>query len=226
MNLEFGKSIITSDGAKAGTADQFVLDPKTRDFVAIISKEGFIFTEDRVIEASHIDHVAEDGAIHLNVTQDQVNELRTVASERFVRPESDDDFPFEGLDRDTFMGATGAGYLFVGSTGSYAPIAPAPASIFEPADADPAPIEDVSNVSELDVGINEGTDVIDSNGKKVGEVEEVEFDADEVRAIVVKAGFIFHHRTRVPFEWISSVTHDTVQLNHLAADVEREGRID
>lgn len=226
MNLEFGKSIITSDGAQAGTVDQFVLDPKTRDFVAIISKEGFIFTEDRIIEASHIDHVDEDGTIHLNMTEDQVNELPTVASERFVRPESDDDFPFEGMDRDTFVGATGAGYLFTGATGSYAPIAPAPSSIFEPADADPAPIEDVSNIPELDVMINEGTDVVDSSGKKLGEVEEVEFGDDEIQAIVVKAGFLFHHRIRVPSAWISSVTHDAVQLNRLADEVEAEGRID
>lgn len=226
MNLEFGKSIITSDGAKAGTADQFVLDPKTRDFVAIISKEGFLFSEERIIEESHIDHIDDDGTIHLKVTEAQVNDLPTVASTRFVHPESDDDFPYEGLDRDTFMGATGAGYLFVGATGSYAPIAPAPSSIFEPADADPAPMEDVSNVPEWDVVISEGTDVVDSGGKKIGEVEEIEFGDDDVRAIVVKAGFLFHHRIRVPAEWISSVTHDNVQLNRVADEVEHEGRID
>ena len=77
------------------------------------------------------------------------------------------------------------------------------------------PVDEVqSNLPEQSVLVNEGTDVVGSDGEKIGTVDQVAYTPDgDIDGFVVKAGFIFHNDVRIPGNWIEEISGDIVTLN-------------
>jgi uncharacterized protein YrrD len=70
-----------------------------------------------------------------------------------------------------------------------------------------------------------GTDVIASDGRRVGTVHEVTYGADGgVTGFVVKEGVLFKHDVRIPIERVATMGAKHIHLNVTAEEAEAAGR--
>jgi uncharacterized protein YrrD len=75
--------------------------------------------------------------------------------------------------------------------------------------------------------IESGTDVVGSDGDKVGSVDDVLFDAEgRITGFIVRAGFLFKHDVMIPIERVAEIGHDQIHLNVTGDQAEAEGRRD
>src|SRR5206468_11610224 len=82
--------------------------------------------------------------------------------------------------------------------------------------------QNISNLPEDSVLIDKGVEVIGSDGKKVGHIDELIVDDERrVTAFVVKSGWLFKHDVRIPLSAIADRAHDHVRLNVTAEEAER-----
>ena len=93
----------------------------------------------------------------------------------------------------------------------------------------PAPIggiiaENFSNVGAEAVLISEGTDVVGSDEKKIGHVDEVFVEQRRLTGFLVRAGFLLHHDVRIPMTLVAGVTQNHIRLNVTADEAERLSR--
>lgn len=223
-DIRLGSDVRTNDGEKVGTVDQLVVHPDTLEVVSIIVKEGTFFTTDRIIDMEMVDRVDVNGDVVLEISRGHEQDLPELASRRVVEPSRD------MFDRIAEMGylamPSAAGQVLVMSEPMSDRYAPAPDSLFAPAPADAPVIQDEDNLPPNTVTIEEGTDVVDRHGEKIGTVDEIIYGQDRtIDAIVVSEGWLFKHHVRIPGEWIESAGHENVIINRSAAEAEEAGRI-
>lgn len=226
MRIDLGKAVISRDGDRIGDVDSLVVDYGTKEIAQFIVSTGLMGGSDRIVDISMVERVGDDGAVYLNISSAGVDELPPFVEEQFVIAREDQlsEMPHAwaggtgdmhiywagGYGGET-IGATTPAY---GASGSFWDVAPARAPI----------VENESNLREDMVVVNEGTDVVDKDGDKIGTVDQVMFDEDgRIAGFVVKAGFLFHHDVRVPADWIETVTGDTVHLSVTADEAEHAG---
>nr|WP_290668464.1 BON domain-containing protein [Ardenticatena sp.] len=84
--LRIGAPVMATDG-EIGTLQYVILNPNTRTVSDIVVRSGRLFKRARVISARYIDHVDQDGAIHLSVDSEFVRNCRVFAHKEFTTPE-------------------------------------------------------------------------------------------------------------------------------------------
>lgn len=206
--LELGQEVFASDGEKVGTVDRLVINPQTRTVEQLIVHSGFFTREDKLIDTGFIANVDARG-VHLNATGDDVHGFPVFAEERFAVA-SHEDHADAGM---VIPNAGGTGQLLYDApfTGRGYPES---GSFFDPAPLDPPPVETTSNVPETDVIVSDGTDVIGSDGDKVGTVSDVTLDTDgRLESFVVKAGMLFKHDVRIGADQVAEIGSRHVRLN-------------
>lgn len=223
MEIRLDAPVVSSDGTHVGDVDRLVIDPANRDIASLIIQEGLILTEDRIIETDAIERVADDGTIHLNITADQAEELPSFDESMFNY------FPDEDVEdvlgyQPILTPKARTGRMLVttesmGQRGQQLTRTPA-------AGADHTVEQDVESSLPHDlVSIDQGTDVVDNRGEKVGTVDEVVYDDQgEVSGFAIKRGVIFTHDVHVPKEWIGSITDEHVELTVTTDEAEQQGR--
>jgi len=224
-DIRLGSDVRTNDGEKVGTVDQLVVHPDTLEVVSIIVKEGTFFTTDRIIDMEMVDRVDVNGDVVLEISRGHEQDLPELASRRVVEPSRD------MFDRIAEMGylamPSAAGQVLVMSEPMSDRYAPAPDSLFAPAPADAPVIQDEDNLPPNTVTIEEGTDVVDRHGEKIGTVDEIIYANDRtIDAIVVSEGWLFRHHVRIPGDWIESAGGESIIINRSAAEAEEAGRVD
>jgi sporulation protein YlmC with PRC-barrel domain len=60
MQFKQGTRIYSADGQELGHVDRVVLDPDTKEVTHIVIRQGFLFTEDKVLPIDLIDHTSAD----------------------------------------------------------------------------------------------------------------------------------------------------------------------
>jgi uncharacterized protein YrrD len=72
--------------------------------------------------------------------------------------------------------------------------------------------------------ISHGTEVVASDGRKVGTVAEIFVTPDgKVTGFVVKAGFLFKRDVVIPIEWVAEIGEKHIRLKMTADDTEESG---
>lgn len=224
-DIKLEADVVSSNGNKVGTVDRVIVHPETLEIEGIIVSEGFLFNTDRIVKEEMIDRVDADGNVVLSITDEDEERLPELASARFVGA---NDQMLGRLSEMHHMATPAAtGQVLVFSERVDPEYAPAPDSPLQPAPTNPPNIVDRDNLPEGTVTLEEGTDVIDIEGEKIGEIDDVIYDADDqITEIVVGSGIIFTHQVRIPAAWIESVTSDTVVISRTAEQAEEAGRID
>jgi sporulation protein YlmC with PRC-barrel domain len=88
-----------------------------------------------------------------------------------------------------------------------------------------ATVEDESNLEPDDDLIGAGTDVVASDGRRVGTVHEVTYGADgSITGFVVKAGVLFKHDVHIPAASVATMGAKHIHLNVTAEHAEAAGR--
>jgi uncharacterized protein YrrD len=62
--------------------------------------------------------------------------------------------------------------------------------------------------------LRHGSDVIGSDGKKIGTVDDIQFDhSGAVTGFIVQAGFLFHHDLSIPASAVTEYDDNRVHVN-------------
>jgi uncharacterized protein YrrD len=223
MHIEFGDEIYSSDGAKLGSVAGVVMNSENHDVTGIVLGEGLFKQDQRLVGISAVASV--DNAakrVTLDIPESQAESLQRFVTEEYVQKPRDmpDELimPAAGVGGPIFYdtSATATGYTNYPGTDSFFDVAP----------LDPPVVETRSNLSDLDVVLNTGTDVYGSDNKKIGTVDDVQFDeGGELAGFIVRAGFLFHHDISIPGSAVAEIDDNRVQLNITSEQAEATGRM-
>lgn len=215
VELKEGTDVFTSDGKEVGKVNRFVLDPETNQVTHIVVQRGGLLSEDKVVPFEKIRSTTEDKIV-LAEDIDHFEDLPPFEETHYVRING------AGIDNtrpagDARVSQNPVMYYWYPPQGYLG----LPAYGF-PYYAWP-PTETQQNIPENTVPLKEGTDVISSDGKHVGDVERLLLEPNTNRAthFVISQGLLFKDRKVVPAKWIKSVTDNEVRLTVASSVLEQ-----
>lgn len=218
MQFRENTPVYTADGQEVGTIDRVIIDPATKEVSHVVVRQGWLFTEDKVVPTEMIDQATAD-QVRLRGDAEHLDELPpfeeryyvpydattsgTAASTPYVAP---------GYARPYYpyppIGAAWPGYF--GAYGSY----PMGYYAAGPYPGKPYAVETERNIPQGTIALKEGAKVVDSHGDQVGSVARV-FTNDEthqVTHLLIAEGWLFPDKRLVPTYWIRDVTDEEVAL--------------
>jgi sporulation protein YlmC with PRC-barrel domain len=202
LEIKEGTSVFTSDGKEVGKISRFVLDPGTNEVTHIVVQKGWLLPEDKVVPTAMVD-AASDERVVLNGKVDDLNQLPPFEETHYVE--------LTDADRNSTGPAT---YRY------------APAYYWYPSSVNIGypglgltpygwpPVETTRNIPADTIPLKEGSAVVSSDGKHVGNVERLFIDAETNKAthFLISHGLLFKDRKLVPAHWIKSVEEDKIHL--------------
>jgi len=190
--FRIGSPVFATDG-KVGVLQYVVLEPHSQEVSDLVVKCD-LFTGSRVISARHIDHVDEDGAIHLSVDKAFVRRTRKFDREEFTEP------------GDVVTAAHSDGRLYWQDIyGVMATELPKPATH----------VHIVTGIDDGDVLVGKGSRVFTALGEHVGTVDHVVIDPDarKLLYLVVRLPGIRRRRVVVAASQVKEWQSDAVVLD-------------
>ena len=190
--FKIGVQVYATDG-RIGALQYVVLHPETREVSDLVVKCDLL-GDARVVSARHIDHVDEDGAIHLSVDKASVRRSRKFEREEFVEPE------------DAVAAAHPDGRLYWQDVYGV--------MVTELPQAAPH-VHIVTGVDDDEVLVGKGSRVFTVLGERVGTVDHVGIDKDarKLLYLVVRLPGIRRRRVVVAATQIKELQSDAVVLN-------------
>lgn len=216
--VAIGADVRTSDGRSIGKVEHLIIDSETKALSAVVADKG-IFDGGRVVDLEYVKAMSEE-VVTLSLTEEEAKALPGFVHHEFVRI-GDSPGMTAGLGAAANFGAAGSTWMQYGpsagglpSTGAY--------SYNEPIVAADEAREVVSPLTDSEVPLSKGTDVVDAAGEKIGVIHDVvSGDDDTVEGFIVQQGFLFHHDVQVPMEWVAAITHEHVRLSVTKDQVEQ-----
>jgi uncharacterized protein YrrD len=205
MHFKKDTHVLTHDHNAVGQMDRVVIDPATDDVSHIVVKKGFLFTEDRVIPITDIESTDKE-AIILKKTAGNPDDYPEFEETQYVHNAGVEDFERRRTDEARQL-------LWYYST--------VEAPFLESAPSYPSPKKPLyykktrRNIPKDAVALEEGADVTDTDGKKLGTIEDMYAEAEtfKVTHLLVSSGMIKKDRKPVPVNWIKDIDEDAVQLH-------------
>ncbi|NDJ75411.1 MAG: PRC-barrel domain containing protein [Chloroflexi bacterium] len=206
MQFTENADVYDDHGEKVGVIDRVVIDPRTKEVSYVVVREGFLFTEDKVVPVEWF-RVTTDKKVILNVPEDEVDKLPVFEEVHYM--------PWYEADRrephpqqryaQAYYWYPHAGVYWWGHPGYrtyFAFTEPPYTTVVE------------RQIPENTVPLKEGAKVYSSDDKHVGDIERIFADKDSGRAthFVTSKGLIFKDRKLVPTAWIKTLGEDEVSL--------------
>ena len=222
MQFNNGADVVDANRDKIGEVDRVVIDPKGGEVTHIVVRKGFFFPEDKVLPVDMVDYSDENVVRLKEVIQDADN-LPNFLERDYVPLDTEEmgrrgyQARAEGYAMPLYwypaLGTTpmmwGSGYWgmyppYEGITYQY-----------------PSELEE--NIPEGTIALREGAEVVDADGDKVGDIEEVLTDPkdDQVTHLVITKGLFNQHKKLIPANWIERMREDAVQLSVNAKFVDK-----
>ena len=213
--------VCAMDGANLGDVTRVFVDVE-RNRLTYLAVDKGIF-EERLVDA---DLVADSSAdrVTLSITEAEAKRLPRYVHREVVQTRGTIELPTHSGATVRLAGTNGrwhevdtAGAEFPDAIGS---------SLFMQAPIGQIITQEITSISEGEVAISERTDVVGSDGRKLGRVDEVLFD-DENRIVgfVVKTGLLVKHDVRIPMAWVAGIAHDHVRLSVTKEEAASGGKI-
>ena len=203
MQFKQNASVFTSSGKKVGEIHRVVIDPRHYKVTDIVVREGFIFPKSKVIPVEFVASTSED-RVSLEKDEDELKGLPDF-EENFFIPANPDDLEPDELNPS--MAAPVYWYPISGTPHG---------DLYTPSDL---PItstarEEVENIPQGTVPLKEGAEVFSSDGKHVGNVEQVITDSESHRLtqILISKGVFLKERKLVPRQWVDHIHEGQVFL--------------
>lgn len=204
--IAIGADVLGTDG-KLGEVHRLIVDARSNSVTDLVVKHGFLFGNERVVPLGCVTSV-EGGMVRLNVDEDGFARFNGYADDRYHAPDPDYSGP-PGFSNEAFlldMTVARGGQGFGNS---------------EPPLGFPGGEQTSPDDIERPV-IQAGSDVLDADAEKVGEVGEYSLDPDSgnLLRLTVKRGFLFKNETELPLAWVDQITDKGVILTVRKANVE------
>ena len=211
MEFREDSRVYTWNNEVVGHIKRVVLDPVTKEVTHVVIRQGFLFTEDKVVPIGLFQNASKDRAV-LRKDATDLDSLPRFEETHYVpiydKPENHNPpevtngllwYPPIGMtpyDTMTFYGAPN-----IVSHQPYEPDHPYMERTEE-------------NIPDGEVAVREGAKVISADEKHVGNVERVivDEDSDYVTHIVISKGLLLRERKLIPVGWLSTVGEDEVHL--------------
>ncbi len=219
MDLGLGKRVMSRDGQHVGNVDGFVVNYSTRDIESFVVRSGVFLEHDRFVSLELIDQIDPEGTVTLTISAPDVKKLPEFAERNFVHATPGD---LRTMPKMWSSMGTGALPVYFG-TGSDALGYRSGGMSREVAQRDAPGAESESNLPSQDIVIDRGTDVIASDGKKIGTVDDMISGPDgRITGYIVRAGFLFHHDVAIPAELIETIGENHVRLRVTSEQLRQE----
>lgn len=222
LELREGAGVFTPRDEQVGKVSGFVLDPATNEVTHVVVQKGWLFPEDKVLSFDMI-RTADEDKVVLKEDIHDIDQLPAFEETHYITPRDAD------LDRPGNIPPTAETRRALTveedvNQGRSAALSYAPAYYWYPPHGYVGypvgyygwpPIETVRNIPEDTIPVQEGTDVISSDDKHVGDVDRllVDSDSNKVTHFVISQGMLFKDRKLVPAHWVRTVVEDKVHLS-------------
>ena len=197
MLFKKGVDVFSSDNEKIGTLDRVVMDPKTKEVTHIIVREGFLFTEDKVVPMDLIGSITNE-RISLQGSKEHLDELPEYEETHYIPRDDtlDDDMSTLYWNPPVYAG---------GGYGRYPVIYPQSLYIRRTE----------KNIPEGMVALAEGAKVLAEDDEQVGNIETLITDPKDERVthLVISSGLLMKERKIIPSHWLGTVAEDEVHLS-------------
>jgi uncharacterized protein YrrD len=212
MQYKQGATVMSSDGKDVGRIDRVVFDPKSKEISHIVIRQGFLFTEDKVVPVELVASATEEN-VYLRQSSEQLKDLPLFEETHYLAyNESDPNAPAQLTD--TAYAEPLLWYPPVGpvtSTGWTYGVAPY--TPYYPLTTTPGVTQTVRNIPDNAVALKEGAKVVSANGDHVGNVERLLTEQDRVTHILISQGFLFTTEKLIPISWINTVADEQITLS-------------
>lgn len=202
MQFKKGADVVTADGEKVGDIDRVVIDPREQEVTHVVVREGFLFSEDKVVPVELVASATEDRV----TLQDAVEDLDALPSfeEHHYIPLTGDERARSSVPEEEDYVPPLYWYPAYGAPMTYPTGHPTPTYATE--------VE--RNIPEDTVPLEEGAEVISVEGEHVGDVERVITDSRDkhVSHFLIAEGVLFKEKKLVPISWIDVVGENEVHL--------------
>ena len=223
MKTQFSSEahVYTVDDKDVGEIERVVIDPISKEVTHVVVRQGWLFTEDKVIpvelfqsagadravlrsdikDLDNLPHFEETHYVPLNMTEEEMREVEDVEA-----------------------GIVGGSYWYPpagAGVGAYYAPGFYGATAYPAVDAHPQARpghryvkRTDQNIPEDTVALEEGAEVYSVDGEHVGNIESIEIDteANQATHIVISQGLFFKERKLVPTLWFKSVEGNKVHL--------------
>jgi uncharacterized protein YrrD len=192
-------TVFTMDEEKVGRIDRVVIDPRTREVTHVVVRQGFLFTEDKVLPISLVAS-AEDDRVVLREDAQNLEALPRFETVHYV--------PLDEAE----LGRIGPLVAGPDPLYGYPPYGVPYGSL--PVVSPVLVPETERHVPEGEVALREGADVISADGEHVGDVEQVLTDpqADRATHFVISQGLLLKQKKLIPTTWVSRFGEESVHL--------------
>ena len=208
--VNVGAPVKSRDGKKLGVIKQLIVQPETYRVNGFILGKG-VLSDEHIVAADFVTATDRSGLV-LAIDKASVTELPTVIHEQLLRSSGP-------------LYDTGNHWVLRGPSGGQLPNTGAE-SFYMQAPLGSVSTQNVSNLSGDHVMISEGTDVFGSDGKKVGQVDEIFVEDRQITGVLVRGGRLRHHDVRISRAMIAGMSHQRIRLNVTAEEAERQSKQD
>ena len=207
MKFKKGTHVFTSDSKQAGVVDRVVLDPRTGVVTDIIVREGHIFTEDKVVPIDFI-ATAEDARVILTKTEAELQDLPAFEEPYYVPAGDKNWHGAPNLGPDPYVDSL---YLYPPMGGGMGTYGYTP-YVNSPLDHSIDQIQ--RNIPEGTFAVKEGARVYSSDGKHVGDIDDVFVDdeTNRVTHFVIAKGVLFKEHKLIPLNWARANDEEEIVL--------------
>jgi sporulation protein YlmC with PRC-barrel domain len=210
MELKEGTSVYTPGGEELGRVSRFVLDPSTNEVTHLVIQKGWLLPEDKVIPFELVSAADED-RVRLNEEIADIDELPSFEETHYIETDRPGAVPDP---------ATVPGYRYAPAYYWYPPygFAGHPVGYYGW-----PPTETIRNIPPDTVPLKEGSNVMSSDGKHVGDVERLFVDPASNKAthFLVSQGLLFKEHKLVPAHWVRDAEDGEVHLSVSSELLER-----
>lgn len=208
-DLHIGAHVKSKDGKKLGSIHKLIVHPDTSRVDGFLLGKGH-FSTNRIVAMEQVETTDADGAV-LKLDLDQAEHLPAFIQEQMLRAPGNLTYQGKWGAQATFAG-TGDHWVMRAPGGDFSTINSN--SLFAPAPIGNIEAQNLDDLPENSVLLSTGTDVVSSDGHKIGHVDDVLFDSDgHIVGFLVKAGHLFTHDVKVPLSSVAGISHVHVRLN-------------
>ncbi|HET9909096.1 MAG TPA: PRC-barrel domain-containing protein [Anaerolineales bacterium] len=217
MELKEGTSVFTTGGKEVGKINRFVLDPTTNEVTHIVVQKGWLFSEDKVVPFGMVNSATMERVV-LSENIDTFDQLPPFEERHYVKAGESEgsDSHDQQSDQDEIrkVDVRREGRLRDDDFPSYYWYPPHgyvgyPIGVY----GWPS-LETTRNIPGNTISLKEGTDVVSSDGKHVGDIERlfVASDSNKVTHFVISQGLLFKDRKLIPAHWVRTADEGKVDL--------------
>lgn len=213
MQFRDGASVFTSTGEEVGHIGRVVIDPRTKEITHVVVRQGFLFTEDKLVPIGLIAS-ADEKRVTLQREAGDLDDLQPYQEAQYIAIHEDEaramDYPV-GEYVPPIYGYPPYGTVWPAYPGA-APGHIGASPIAQPEQAYTTRVE--PNIPEGTSALREGARVFSSDDKHVGEIESVLVDehSSRVTHFVISQGLFFKDRKLIPAYWVRTMGEDEVYL--------------